>query len=443
MMGYVQLLRRNPRFVRLWMAQAVSLLGDWFSTIALSSLVSRFTGGSGLALSGLILARFIPPLFVGPFAGVLVDRLNRKHLLIFSDVLRAVVVLMFLFVSRPDTLWLLYLLTIIQFSLSSIFEPSQSAILPSLVVADDLILANTLGSVTWSVMLALGAVIGGLVTAVVGTTLALLIDASTFVVSALLISSIQVNAIPGKSSHVEHAHHERGFIDGLRYILRRPVLALTLLIKAGGNVGNIDLFMIIYATQFFIVGENGSGALGLLYSAFGFGAFIGPVVLNRVNNRSISRMRSLVSIGYLWIVFGWIIFGGAPTLFVAALGIILKAMGSAVYWTFSSVIIQKSVPDEFLGRVFSIDLFFFRLATAFSTVITGWLVDRAGFLSGITLSTAYKFLMTNTLQYSPSDNNIRTIVFGTGIASLLPLIIWSLLLPYMNRADARTNAKTS
>src|SRR4051812_20745844 len=111
MLGYIRLLRDNPGYTRLWIAQAVSLLGDWFSTIALSSLVAHYSKGSGIAISLLLLARFLPPLIFGPYAGVLVDRLNRKWLLIFSDALRVLIVLSFLLVNGEDKLWLIYLLT--------------------------------------------------------------------------------------------------------------------------------------------------------------------------------------------------------------------------------------------------------------------------------------------------------------------------------------------
>jgi MFS family permease len=184
---YIRLLRNNPDYARLWLAQVVSLLGDWFNTIVMSALVSKYSGGSGLAVSAFLLARFIPPLVIGPFAGVLVDRFDRKRLLIFSDVSRALVVLLLLFATTPDTLWLIYVLTILQFALSSIFDPGRNAIMPSLLRQEDLVLANTLGSVTWSAMLAVGAIVGGVVAAIFGTSIALLIDATSFAISALLI----------------------------------------------------------------------------------------------------------------------------------------------------------------------------------------------------------------------------------------------------------------
>jgi MFS family permease len=130
-----------------------------------------------VAVSALLVARFLPPLIVGPFAGVLVDRLNRKLLMIVSDSARVVIVLLFLLATDASLLWLVYLLTILQFSLSALFEPTRSAILPSVVNPDDLVKANFLGSATWSVMLAAGAALGGAVAALFGTSTALLIDA--------------------------------------------------------------------------------------------------------------------------------------------------------------------------------------------------------------------------------------------------------------------------
>ncbi len=414
MNGYLQLLRRNPGYTRLWIAQAVSFLGDWFSTVALSAIVVRFSNGSGLAVSALLVAHFLPPLIVGPFAGVLVDRMNRKMLLIVSDVLRFFVVLMFLLVQDASQLWLIYALTLIQFSISAIFEPARSALVPSVVVSDDLVKANFLGSATWSVMLAAGAALGGLVASLFGTSTALIIDASTFALSALIIISIRVGTNP--QVEVEESKKpaadpksELGFIDGLRYIAKRPATAATLLIKAGGNIGSVDTLMVVYATERFVIGENGTGSLGILYAAFGLGAALSAVVLNYLDNDSIRMMRRFVSIAYACITLGWFILGGAPSLFLAAFGILIKAMGSSVYWTYSSVILQKTVPDKFLGRVFALDLAAFQLATVISIIVTGGLLDQLG------------------------NSAAETVTIGTGIASLLPLIGWTLAIPWIER----------
>jgi MFS family permease len=432
---YLAVLRRRPGYLRLWIAQAVSLLGDWFTTIALSALVVRYSNGSGLAVSGLLLARFLPPLLVGPFAGVLVDRLNRKMLLIISDSVRVVVVLGFLLATGPENLWLIYLLSTIQFSFSSLFEPCRSALIPSLVEPDELVVANTLGSVTWSVMLAVGAVIGGAVTTLVGAPLALIIDASTFAISALLIASIRVASRPVTETHHESLSGLHGLIEGLRCVAVHPTTAAVLLVKLGGNIGNIDLLMVIYATQLFVIGENGTGSLGLLYATFGVGAILGPLLLNRFNDHSVPRMRRLIVIGYICLALGWFLLGGAPTLTFAAFAIFVRAMGGSVYWTYSSVIIQKEVPDEYLGRVFSLDQTAFLLATVISAWATGLLIDHVGRGVGIQLDTAIRMLSTGQLTYLAQIGGIRRIVIGTGIVSLIPLILWSLAIPWMDRKE--------
>lgn len=409
MTAYLALLRNNPGYTRLWLAQAISLAGDWFNRIALFALVSQYSGGSGVAVSLLILAQFLPPLLVGPYAGVLVDRLNRKHLMIASDVLRAVTVVGYLFAQNAQTLWVIYLLTVIQFILSAVFEPARSAIMPSLVDQDSLVRANTLGSVTWSVMLAAGAAIGGVTASIFGTNTALIIDAFSFILSALIVASIASSGRPQQNSQT----HQKtsGFRDGLRYVRSHPSTAAVLLVKLGGSVGSIDALLVIYATHIFVLGQDGTGSLGILYAAFGLGAVLGPAFLNRFHRGSVYRMRRLIVVGYTLITVGWLLFGGAPSLILAAVALSVKAMGSSVYWTYSSVILQKTVPDAFLGRVFSLDMAGFQLMTVISVVITGALIDQFG------------------------QNSVRVIVFGTGVASLIPLALWAIAQPWIDRQE--------
>lgn len=413
MRGYLQLLRRNPNYARLWLAQSVSLLGDWFSTIALSALVTRYSDPKyvGTAISFLLLAHFLPPLLIGPYAGVLVDKLDRRLLLIISDVARCGIVFGLLFVNNSDTLWLLYILVILQFCFAALFEPGRSALMPSLVASDDLVQANVLGSVTWSVMLAAGAAIGGAVASVFGTRFALAIDAASFALSALLIASIRVDHKVEAASKSKTDAPKRGFRDGLRFARSHPGVFAALFVKMGGSVGSIDALMVIYATQLFVVGEQGTGSLGLFYSAFGLGAVLGPALLQRVNDGSVQRMRRLILIGYGLISVGWLCFGGAPLLLLVMGAILIKAMGSSIYWTYSSVIIQKSVPDEYLGRMFALDLAGFQLMTVISTIITG--------------------ILTNNV----AGEQVRAVAFGTGVLSLIPLALWALVVPRLERHE--------
>lgn len=431
---YVSLLRENRDFRLLWIAQVVSLLGDWFNTIALSALVIAYSDGSGLALSLFLLARFLPPLIIGPIAGVLVDRFDRLKILIYCNVLRTGVVLMFLFANTPNMLWLIYLLTIIQFALSAFFEPGQSAVTPALVRVEDLVSANTLASVTWSAMLALGAVIGGVVAAIFGTAIALVIDALTFAVAGWLISRIH-HVQPPRVAHTPQTRRESGFQEGVRYVFRHPSTLMTILIKGGNSIGNVDTLMTIFATQVFIIGLDGQLSLGIVYSAFGVGAVIGPFLLNRVNNGSIKRMRQLVFIGFIWSTLGWVVMGASASLLMVCMALILRAMGGSVNWTYSQVLIQKSVPDQYLGRVFSLDLAFFQLTTVVSTLVHGAWIDALNTsiippllrINHDWLGNGLYLLTTGTLA-----DNLSVISFITGAISLLPLLIWGVAFPRMN-----------
>ena len=122
--GYIDLLRRNRSFRQLWLGQVVSQMGDWFDTLALYTLILQLTG-SGRDVGLLLVARFVPSFFFGPISGVIADRFSRQRIMIISDILRAVVVLGFLFVRRADQLWIIYVLTVLQLGLSTFFEPAN------------------------------------------------------------------------------------------------------------------------------------------------------------------------------------------------------------------------------------------------------------------------------------------------------------------------------
>lgn len=449
MARYLDMLRRNPGYTRLWLAQVVSLTGDWFNTIVLSALVARYSDGSGLAVSLFLMARFLPPLLIGPFAGVLVDRFDRKRILIYCNLLRVFVVLGFLFATTPDTLWLIYTLTLAQFTLSAFFEPAQGAITPRLVRREDLVIANTLSSITWSSMLALGAILGGVVAALFGPVVALVIDAATFAVAAWFIAGIRVDAHPDAAVLVDATPQDEeagSFLDGIRYLWRNKMTAAVLMVKGGGSIGNVDLLMTIYATQIFVLGIDGQLSLGILYSAFGLGAMSGPLIMNRVNDGSVPRMRRLILIGFMLAVVGWVLLGAAGGLMLAAFGLAVRAMGSSANWTYSSVIIQKSVPDRYLGRVFSLDLAIFQLVTVVSTVIHGLAIDMMrGQAADRQFLLAYGEAFLHEAALFTGDFavvGVPAIVYVTGLASIFPVLVWWLLLPRMRR-DTSLEASTA
>src|SRR5256886_4590952 len=187
--GYLELLRSNRGFRFLWFGQVVSQMGDWFDTIAVYTIALTLTG-STRSVALIMVARFLPSVVMGPLSGVVADRFSRRSIMIASDLVRAVVVLGFLFVRRPDQMWLIYVLTVLQLAFSTFFEPAKTAAIPSIVSPRELVPANAIAAVTWSVMLTLGAAIGGFVTGLFGTNAAFILDSLTFIASAILIGSV-------------------------------------------------------------------------------------------------------------------------------------------------------------------------------------------------------------------------------------------------------------
>lgn len=380
MQPYIKLIRENRDYTKLWLAGGVSQMGDWFNVIVLLALVSDYSNGSGLAVSLFLLARIIPPLLVTPYAGVLADRLNRKTILIVTDILRAIIVLLFLFTTGAETLWLIYVLTVAQFALSAVFEPAKSAILPNIVGRDDIITANTIGSITWSAMLAMGALTGGIVAGALGVTVALVIDSLTYLLSAVLTSRIQsYEQTTVIKTATEQTHEPNQILEGLRYAKANPQVAITLLVKAGGSLGSTETIMTLFATQIFVtMNSGGEASLGLLYGATGIGAVIGPLLLNRFHDGTLRRMQHAILWGFALIVIGWVILSQATMLWIVALGLGFRAMGGSANWTYSSAILQQTAADDYLGRMFSLETLMIQIVAVISTIGTGALIDMLG-----------------------------------------------------------------
>jgi MFS family permease len=407
--GYFALLRDNRDFRQLWLGQVVSQLGDWFDTIALFALVLRLTG-SGRAVGLVLVARFLPSVVLGPLSGVLADRFDRRHIMIASDVARALVVLGFLFIRTPDQLWLVYVLTVLQLAFSAFFEPARSAALPSVVAPRDLVAANAISSVTWSAMLTLGAAVGGPVTDWFGTDAAFVIDSLTYLLSAVLVWRLRLprrEPRPKRKLTLAKALGVTDTLEGLRYVRSRPrVVALLLVKPAWGLGGGILTLLPVFGEKIFRLslgtGEGGA-ALGMsvLYAARGVGTAIGPVLMRRFYGETREQMQR--TIGVAFIVGGafYILFGVAESFPLALLWLALAHMGGSVLWVFSTVLLQSSVEDEFRGRVFAAELMLMTLAMAASNYATGEALD--GF------------------RISP-----RAVTVAIGILFFLPGLLWLL-----------------
>src|ERR1044072_8244274 len=165
--SYLRLLRGNRNLRRLWGAQIVSEIGDWFYTLAIYNLLLQFTGKASSVALALVL-QVLPQTFIGPMSGVVNDRLRRKHVMTATGVARVVIVAAMLLVRSREMVWLVYPLLLLETLMAAFFEPARSSVIPNIVPREEIVLANTLSSTTWSLNLVLGASIGGVVAALFG-----------------------------------------------------------------------------------------------------------------------------------------------------------------------------------------------------------------------------------------------------------------------------------
>jgi MFS family permease len=419
--GYIDLLRRNRSFRQLWLGQVVSQMGDWFDTIALYTIILKLTG-SGRDIGLLLVARFVPSFLFGPISGVIADRFSRQRIMIVSDLLRAVVVLGFLFVRRPDQLWVVYVLTVFQLGLSTFFEPAKTAAIPSIVEDRELIAANAISSVTWSVMLTLGAAIGGFITSWFGTDVAFILDAATYLLSAALIASIHVTKRRKRERQKLTFGRLLGItetIEGIKYVKDRPrVLALLLVKPAWGLGGGILTLLAVFGERIFPVGKDAAGGIGVLFAARGIGTAVGPIVARRVSGESQRPMQISIGISFLLAGVFYMLFGSATSFIFALVVLGIAHCGGSILWVFSTVILQQSVDDTFRGRVFAAELALLTLTMAASNYATGELLDR--------------------FRISP-----RIVTIGIGLFFLMPGLAWFLTQRWWDRDEDHASKSRS
>ncbi|MEA2173934.1 MAG: hypothetical protein QOD00_1526 [Blastocatellia bacterium] len=402
--GYLELLRRNRDFRLIWLGQVVSQMGDWFNTIAVYTIVLNLTG-SGRAVGLVLVARFVPSFIIGPLSGVLADRFSRRRIMIVSDLLRALVVLGFLFVRRPDQLWLVYVLTVAQLLFSSFFEPAKTAAIPSIVSERELLSANAISAATWSTMLTLGAAIGGVVTGLFGTRAAFVLDSATYLASAALIYRVRLPKRPPRLKKKLTLAHALGLtetVEGVRYVWKRPRVLAALMVKPAWGIGGAVMALLaVFGERIFPIGGSAAFGIGALYAARGIGTAIGPLAASRFFAETRKQMQVAIGISFFISGLFYVAFGCATNFLFALLMLLIAHIGGSILWVFSTVLLQRTVEDSFRGRVFAAEMALLTLMMAGSNYAMGELLDRLGYSPRtITVSIGLIFLVLGAIWFA-------------------------------------------
>jgi MFS family permease len=366
------LLRRNPNLRALWVGQIVSQLGDWFNSIALYSLLYELTG-SATSIAYVIVLQLLPASLVTPIVGIVIDRFERRSIMIAADIVRGIAILGLLFVRTPGTVWIAYVVLIVAVSATGFFEPAKSATIPSVVPREDLVTANALSTGTWSVMLAIGASVGGLVSATFGRDTTFVLNSVSFFVSALMIARIK---IPPRTERAEGGGFGP-FFDGFRYLRAHPDVASIAVIKAGwATVGGALLILTVLGQRVFPIHGSGDAGTGVLYAARGLGALAGSWIVTHLAMKSSERLTQLIVPAYFLAGAFYALIGVAPTIWLAAALVVGAHICGSILWVASNVLLQLNVRESFRGRVFSAELAALTIIQSASSYTTARLLDR-------------------------------------------------------------------
>ncbi len=350
----------------------------------------------------------LAPVLGAPLAPYIASRLRRRTVLILADLLRIGFVLALLLVNSPGELWLLYTLIAIQGLLTGIFYPIRLAILPDVVTNEaELGAANTLGSLSWTAMIALGTALGGVATTYLGIQASFIIDAFTFLISALFLlrlryqSPREAGQAAGRAQGAQAAdEYQTTFGDLLRFLQQnRDFLWLSLkkTIVSIFSYNPCQVLQIMLSRLYPHLGPS-SLLLGVIFSVGGFVSFFSPLVVRMVTGNDHRKMRRAMLLAYIVSAVGMFMQGFIPPFVILLLGVALRSVGAVILWTFSSQLLLSLTPGPLRDHILSFEFFMLNLLGAVGVAIPELMVEwlDLGILGAFTTLTG-SFLVLSML----------------------------------------------
>lgn len=376
--AYVRLVRENKTYRQFWLAAFISMFGEWFNTIALFLLILKYTD-SELLLGILMAVRMGCFALMQPIFGLLADRVNRKKLMIITNIFQMFLALVFIAIDGPEDMWWMFLCSGGMMAMHGLYVTAERAALPNIVHRDDLTTANALDSATWSTALCLGAFAGGLVVSEFGVNVAFVIDSLTFLIGTILLVPLTVPQTFDKVS--SGSIITSAFKDiwiGQKRIKSDPRLFRIIFAKTSWNIaggGLAGVFLVLAGNDIEFVGA--ALGFGIFFFARGVGTGIGPILARRLfkNSEKWPRLIGVLIVvsGLFYLLVGFSLNG--PLLLTLAL-VTLAHTASGGNWVLSTVLTQQWVEDEMRGRVFSTDMLLLSLGQVVSTISAGYLVEH-------------------------------------------------------------------
>lgn len=370
-----QMLRTNRDMRWLFVAQIVSFMGDWFTFVALAGLVKDATGSEFL-VSLAYVSFSLPAFLASPVAGPVVDRFDRRRLLLIVSAMQAVAATGLL-TATPDRVWPLFLFQGTISALAAFVKPAIDAGVPNLARnAEELRVANALFGSTWGVMLAVGAAAGGAFSEAFGRQASFIADAVSFVLALAFFALIRRPMQEPNHAHRGRVHVVDDMKEAARYAKKDHVVLSLLASKATFAIGAGTVSQLpVLATEVFGWGDGGTG---LLLGARGLGAGLGPLVASRFARGQLSRVLRVCGVAGLLFSAFYVASAWAAVIYVSAAAIAIAHLGGGAQWTLSTFGLQLRAPDAIRGRVMAGDFAIVTLVMSISSLLAGLMSEGVG-----------------------------------------------------------------
>jgi MFS family permease len=371
------MLKTNADMRRVFMAQVISYLGDWFSFVAIIGLVDDLTGSQFL-ISLVVVAFSLPSFLASPIAGSMVDRFDRRRILVVVSVVQSVAALGLLLVGK-DTIWLAFLAQSTVSALAAVVGPATEASIPNIARnKEELAFANSLLGSTWGVMLAVGAAVGGVFAAVFGRDAAFIANGISFALAAILFSRIKT---PMQKDRAQQTQRQRirpiaDMREAITHSRQDPVLMALIFSKTTFAIGaGVVSQLAVLASDVF---NGGDASRGLLIGIRGVGTGLGPLIAMRYTHGQLSKVLTIC--GFASLAFSGFYFIGAwmPTLWLTAIFVMLAHLGGGAQWTLSSYGLQLRSPDHIRGRILAGDFALVTLMLSLTSALAGLVSEFFG-----------------------------------------------------------------
>lgn len=355
MAGFTSLLASNRNYRNSWIGQIVSEVGDHFNSIAVFSLALHLTG-SGATVGFAMIARVLPAILAGPIAGVVLDRMDRRKVMIASDLFRAVIALAHILLLTYRSEWLLYLLSGLLMFASPFFNSGRSAILPRIASSEELHAANTLTQTTSWLTLAFGAMMGGISTTTLGYKGAFAINAVSFLVSAVAIWTLKSpdgHFLPDRAVRKKRPSSVEEFREGIAYMKAQPLIFAIAMLGVGWSTGG-GAAQILFTLFGEVVFQRGPAGIGLIWGFAGLGLVLGGVLGLRTGRLlSFRTYKRIVGPAFLIHGLSYVIFSVMPGIWGAILFITISRAAMGLCSVMNRTMLLLHVPDHLRGRVFT------------------------------------------------------------------------------------------